>query len=203
MGPAKWIANGRAALLAVTCFGALAAEPHDTPISGDVHVFLVPSAVPLNVVLNAKASAASMFQSIGVRIIWDRRDEPTAAEGIHVRIEISDHSRRDSHPEVLAYAHPYGSYPRSITILHDRIEELAFPSHRLEQSLLAHVLVHEITHVLQGISRHSDRGVMKSHWGPTEYSLMQLKPLPFTPTDVDLIWAGLARGQGANASRTE
>jgi hypothetical protein len=28
--------------------------------------------------------------------------------------------------------------------------------------VLAHVLVHEITHILQGIDRHSESGVMKS-----------------------------------------
>jgi hypothetical protein len=64
-------------------------------------------------------------------------------------------------------------------------------SPKLEQALLAHVMVHEVTQVLQGVNRHSDVGVMKAHWEQKEYNQMQWKPLPFTPHDVALVKAGL------------
>ena len=59
-------------------------------------------------------------------------------------------------------------------------------------ALLAHVLVHEIAHILQGINRHSDEGVMKAHWDANDYHLMQSKPLFFTPKEIDLIQLGVA-----------
>jgi hypothetical protein len=64
------------------------------------------------------------------------------------------------------------------------------------QCALAHVLVHEITHVLQGICRHSATGIMKARWDQRDYFEMSRKPLPFAEEDVALIYAGL-RGRQA------
>ena len=59
--------------------------------------------------------------------------------------------------------------------------------------VLGHVLVHEITHILQGIQRHSASGVMKAYWDREDCGQMTWKPLRFEPEDVDLIYVGLAR----------
>jgi hypothetical protein len=48
-------------------------------------------------------------------------------------------------------------------------------------------MAHEITHVLQGIVRHSVSGVMKAFWDESDYSQMAWKPLAFTEYDVLLI----------------
>jgi hypothetical protein len=61
--------------------------------------------------------------------------------------------------------------------------------------LLAHVLVHEITHVLQGVVRHSGTGVMRAHWDAREYLDMAFSPLEFTGADAELIQSGLRRNQ--------
>jgi hypothetical protein len=53
------------------------------------------------------------------------------------------------------------------------------------------VLVHEITHILEGIDRHSETGVMKAHWTEAEIAQMPLKPLCFTAYDVSLIQSGI------------
>ena len=58
--------------------------------------------------------------------------------------------------------------------------------------VLAHVMAHEITHVLEGIGRHSQTGVMRAHWRGGDYREMRSKPLPFAPEDVCLIHEGLA-----------
>jgi hypothetical protein len=50
----------------------------------------------------------------------------------------------------------------------------------------------KITHLLQGISRHSDTGVMKAHWSGADFCEMRRKPLGFTVEDVDLIYRGLS-----------
>jgi hypothetical protein len=62
----------------------------------------------------------------------------------------------------------------------------------MENTLLAHVLVHEITHILEGIPHHSQDGVMKAHWTPQDIVRMASRPLPFDPQDVALIQYGLA-----------
>jgi len=63
----------------------------------------------------------------------------------------------------------------------------------LTTNLLAHVLVHEITHILQGTCRHSDTGIMKARWTHQDYMEMGQKPLSFTEEDLQLIRTGLAK----------
>jgi hypothetical protein len=91
-------------------------------------------------------------------------------------------------PGVPAYALPYQG--DQITVLYDRVEQTVVPY--AVPILLAHVLVHEITHILQGINRHSESGVMKAHWDGGDYMAMGKKLLPFTEADVELIHRGLA-----------
>ena len=76
---------------------------------------------------------------------------------------------------------------------HHRVRDRVAGLSRFAQPavVLAHVLVHEITHILQGVNRHSDRR-LKAHWTPEDYRAMASKPLPFTPVDVQLIRLGLA-----------
>jgi hypothetical protein len=90
-------------------------------------------------------------------------------------------------PDSLAYT--ASSEDSHIIVFLDRIEQMRGPS-----NVLAHVMVHEITHRLQGINRHSATGVMKEVWTVGDFGGMRLRPLPFTPLDIDLIYAGLAAG---------
>jgi hypothetical protein len=57
--------------------------------------------------------------------------------------------------------------------------------------LLAHVMAHEIAHVLQGISRHSTSGLMKAHWDKTDMRDLSWKPMPFAEEDIVLIYLGV------------
>lgn len=70
----------------------------------------------------------------------------------------------------------------------------------LVHSLLGHVLAHEITHILQGIDRHSQEGVMKAHWTTEDIVQMARQPLPFEQKDVMLIHRGLERYCPAGAT---
>ena len=149
----------------------------------------VESGVGLGVVLRAQQTASKMFAWIGVTIDW-RRHCP--AQGI--LISLSDHTPAERLPHALAYALPYeGTH---IVIFYDRVHRAVEPD--LLPCLLAHVLVHEITHILQGIGRHSGQGVMKANWDGPDHLAMRGKPLAFAPEDIDLIYLGLA-GRAAQA----
>jgi hypothetical protein len=52
-------------------------------------------------------------------------------------------------------------------------------------------MAHEITHMLQGVSRHSLTGVMKPRWDRNDYSQMAWRPLAFTEGDIALIQLGM------------
>jgi Zn-dependent protease with chaperone function len=132
----------------------------------------------------AKALAGQMFAKIGISLDWGK-GEP-AAESSPIFIELVRGTPENRMPGALAYALPYeGTH---ITVFYDRIEKTENP-----RVLLAHVMAHEITHVLQGISRHSEAGVMKAHWAGRDFGAMWFRPLSFTAEDVDLIYLGLAK----------
>ncbi len=145
--------------------------------------------VPSQSLYRAKALASEMFASAGVRIQF-RTGLPAEVPSRHDRIlvvRLSNRTAENTQPGAFAFALPYEGV--HITVFCDRVEQVGGGS--LMPAVLAHVLVHEITHILQGISRHSESGVMKAHWVGADYSLMAQKPFPFTAEDKDLIRAGL------------
>ncbi len=61
-------------------------------------------------------------------------------------------------------------------------------------------MTHEITHLLQGVSRHYQTGVMKANWDAHDFAQMAYEPLPFAPEDIELIQLGLRRPAAAAVS---
>jgi hypothetical protein len=57
----------------------------------------------------------------------------------------------------------------------------------------AHVLAHEIVHILEGCSRHSASGLMKAQWNKAEISQMQSTDLPIAREDIDLVHRGMEK----------
>ena len=141
----------------------------------------------------AKAISSRMFATAGVALEW-RSAGTAACRGFQpTRIVVLDFATNVSpnqHPGAMAYAFPYEAV--HIVVLFDRIHQNAHSA--LEVSaLLAHVMTHEITHLLQGTSQHSQTGVMKAHWDAHDFWQMAQNPLPFAPEDIDLIRLGLRR----------
>jgi hypothetical protein len=146
-------------------------------------------------VLNrARDMAGKMFAEIGVTLVWrGSRGCPAAA----IRITFSQKTSPTLLPGAFAYALPYeGAH---IEVFFDRVlAEVAEPSR--VPPLLAHVLVHEISHILGGTDYHSTTGVMKAHWDERDYEQMADRFLKFTSKDVTLIQTGLARRRSLQAS---
>ena len=145
--------------------------------------------------LGAEMQAATMFREIGVEVRWrlgvvpGRFVDGACDVPILVQLERSGNGTRV--PEnAFAYALPYAASGTAIHVLMDRVADRLNPN--FEMARLAHVLVHEITHVLEQIDRHSDDGIMKAHWDSKDYARMRSHPLPFATIDVELIHEGIA-----------
>jgi hypothetical protein len=148
------------------------------------------SVVPLPVLNRARVLANGMFAGVDVKIDW-RTGQPPRRESQHqgaIMVEIVTDTPRELKPGALAFARPYEGV--HIDVFYDRVRAATEPE--LTPNVLAHTLVHEITHILQGTCRHSDTGVMKARWNHEDYMEMRLKALSFTEEDVRLIRAGLA-----------
>ena len=153
------------------------------------------SAVPATTLWRAQSLANEIFGGVRVKIDW-RQGEPSRSQWRCERaivVEMIAKTPTQLKPGALAYALPYEGV--HVTVFYDRVRAATEPE--LTPNVLAHVLVHEITHILQGTCRHSDTGIMKARWTHTDYMEMGQKPLSFTEADVQLIRTGMA--ERANA----
>jgi hypothetical protein len=154
--------------------------------------------VAIGNVVRAEEIAGRMFAKVGVTLSWRRAAYNCPAEAIIVSLTVN--TPNALRPNALAYSLPYeGTH---IRLFFDRVHEVSRKRPSIECPLLAHVLVHEIAHLLQGRTVHSNGGVLKSPWGQKEYDqMMSSDGLAFTPEDVSWIRSGLA-ARAANASAT-
>ena len=138
---------------------------------------------PTSEVVRAQAQASQMFAAIGVKLDW--RCPKSEAQGTIV-ISLARGVPENRKPGELAYAYPYeGTH---IVIFYDCVRTIM---RNQVPRLLAHVMVHEVTHILQGFPRHSASGVMKANWDNSDFSQMSWQTLPFTAEDIALIRRGL------------
>lgn len=150
------------------------------------------SVVPARVLGPAEALTNDIFSDVGVKIDW-RIGQPSRSQSQPIVVEMVTGTPRERTPGALAFALPYEGV--HINVFYDRVKVATEPE--LTTNLLAHVLVHEITHILQGTCRHSDTGIMKARWTHQDYMGMGQKPLSFTEEDVQLIHTGLAKRANA------
>jgi hypothetical protein len=141
---------------------------------------------------HAEALASKMFSTIGVHLDWHHGGHgcKLPVEGT-IHISMTTGEGPDKFPGALAIAW-LGDAAHRIEVFYDRVTQTTEPS--LVPGLLAHVLVHEITHTIEGLNRHSESGVMKAHWDETDYHAMSYEPLPFAPTDIALLRERIGAG---------
>jgi hypothetical protein len=136
--------------------------------------------------------AGKMFATIGIRLDWRSGEPPRTSSRRPIGIELATDTPANLLPGALGSAMPYEGV--HIRVFYDRLRSDVAP----RSVLLAHVLVHEIAHILQRTDQHSASGVMKAVWTPRDYEQMRSGALPFTPGDVEVIRLGLAaRASGA------
>ncbi len=196
-------------LLAVLPVGA--AGPRrgldETPVP-DVVVYVEESnLVPASVLLQAEATATRMFARIGVIVKWTTRrpvrnceaDSTTCTAGRpwQIGVRMAKSRTASASREAFASANPYGAEGARITVFYAELHEVMRCRPRSEPTVLAHVLVHELTHVLQGVARHSEAGVMQAHWTPPDFNAMEQGPLEFAAEDADLVHLGLQKNRSA------
>jgi len=134
----------------------------------------------------AERKASAIYSGIGVRLRWQDGGGCRDSTDL-VRITITSLAPRDAPPGAMAYAYPYER--KHVLVIYDRVRRLECDCR--QNPALGYVLAHEIAHILQGINRHSESGILKAHWGRADYEAMLDGSLRFTPEDISLIHLGL------------
>jgi hypothetical protein len=148
------------------------------------------------VMAHAQTIVTAVFAEASVRIDWLSSRLCRLAAGDTIRLEIDSEVPPRFGPETLAYALPYAGSGTTIHVFYARIME----NHReFGADILGHVIAHEIGHVLEGIVRHSPEGLMKAHWGLSDYMRMKKQRLFFSSEDVDLMRPHVAFAGGITA----
>ena len=145
------------------------------------------SVVSQDVEWRAECLAKRMFARIGVAIDW--RAGKRNGEAAAIQVTMVRHAPASRSPGALGYAEVSAHSPGHVFVIAERMNVEALPGRAY--LVLAHVLVHEITHVLEGVSRHTETGIMKARWTFADYGQMA-KMLKFTPVDINLIHYRLA-----------
>ncbi len=151
------------------------------------------------VLWHAEAVASRMFAGIGVSVEWipgkPPLRRPTGACSTRlVEVRLVVRSPEGGSPGRLGYAELSSRFPGRAVIPVDRLNH-AVPPDWLPY-VMGYVLAHEVTHVLQGVARHSETGVMKARWTFADYTRMVSGKLEFAPLDASIIHIRLAEGCG-------
>jgi hypothetical protein len=137
----------------------------------------------------AQNTASQIFAEAGVRVKWQlgepRRGEPY----LPIIINLTSDTPKTLAPGALACAQVYEGV--HIKVFWDRVQNTVRGANPAATFLLAHVMAHEIAHVLERVNRHSETGLMKASWTQTEIEQMSVRPLLLAPEDVQLIHIGL------------
>jgi hypothetical protein len=127
--------------------------------------------------------ATRIFAEVGISLDWSSCEPAGESSQTPIVVQLVS-GKEGLMSGVLGSAMPYR---RRIIIFFDRIETMPDP-----WTVLGHVMVHEITHIIQGFPRHSDTGLIKPHWSSHDLVEMRHKPLPFTQEDLILLYSALA-----------
>jgi hypothetical protein len=133
--------------------------------------------------------ATRMFADVGIHIVWSSSDKRADAQ---IHISIVDWQANVA-PDQLANVKPFASHPKPVVILWKHVRAAATSLPGLAPRLLAHVMVHEVTHVLQGSNAHSATGIMKARWTPEDCLEMLHGALKFASYDVIALKGGMDR----------
>lgn len=199
-------------ILSFLVLAVIAANASAQPVADSepvVEVFLPPPLRQDTALAFSKAQrvATEIYSAIGVRVVWPSNGQrPTgcAKEAMHRRILVAfqESDPRFVSDQALAWSNPNLTTGPCITLLIDRVKAaiqlnpLSFPF------VLGHALAHELGHVLEGIPRHSDSGLMKARWSFHEVAgMMKNQRLEFASDDADLIRAALGVGPLANGGK--
>jgi hypothetical protein len=174
-------------------------EQHRVPGSYrvKVHVSADGGLVESALLAEGEETATDIFSKILIHLTWrtghKNKDLSTVADctghssTCDISVEIVAHAPATASRAALAMAKPYADSGVRISIFFDRVARLQQRHRASPATVLGYVLAHEIAHVLQGVARHSERGIMLASWTENEFDKMGIGALTFDPEDVELI----------------
>jgi hypothetical protein len=167
----------------------------------EVTLYMASSHVmPAAMLAQAQHMVTGILAGAGVRVHWKlgnpkRKHTGPGSEraqcGIEIRVDFISRAPEDVSSWAFARSFPLQTRELRIDVLVDRFGPILRSQPLLAGPLLGHVLAHEIAHVLQGVSRHSEAGILRARWNGNDYRQMQRQLMEFDRAEVKLIRLGI------------
>jgi hypothetical protein len=144
----------------------------------------------------AQVMAGRMFHTIGINIKWHREVEdcPRTPAGSIV-VTFPRHVPPGLGPDAFASALPFEGIHLEIYLWRIPHRVTSYQATFYQATFISHLLVHEITHLLEGLAHHSDSGIMKASWDAADINQMMNGELRFSEQDMRLIGDGIRSRQ--------
>jgi hypothetical protein len=145
--------------------------------------------VPADVLSAAQHEVVGIFARAGIEIVW--HDAPGAApSALRFAVKIVPHSLHygDTKPHVMGVALS-GERGTMVYVFYGRVDDLARTQRVRTGTMLAHVIAHEVGHLLLPKGRHSQSGLMRGSWDRTQVEAAARGALTFTPDEIRTIRA--------------
>jgi hypothetical protein len=141
-----------------------------------------------------RALVSSIFDQINIHVNW-RDGLPLigpSLDRIVIRLHFAVRPPTRKQGQItsgFAYTFPFNIDSPTIFVMHERVRSCVRRP-RLFQAILAYIMAHEITHVLEVRDTHSDAGIMKERWSAADLDQMGESLLEFTQNDIEYIQEG-------------
>ena len=196
-------------MLAVACsrlYGTASVQDSEPTLKMKLYIYNY-AHVPNSTLSRAQRELSEIFEAMLVRIDWV--DSSTGPENpqtdsiyslmIFILGPSGEASVRNNIALGFSAPNGVGSQGPAAYVIYPRIENFVRThdsanqrSRRLGQ-VLAHVIAHEIGHVLLSTFSHSPAGIMRASWQMDEYNLLVTGQLRFTADQAELIRGELTR----------
>ena len=180
---------------ALACFQIFAASPRahaEETRRSSLQVILDNRAnTPAEVLQAAQATASRIYSALGVDLMWTAASTDTATAH-RVTLVVSPHALAGATRHALgtAIANRSSAGRRAYVYL-DRVTAFANSVNSPVTSMLAHVIAHELGHLLIGHSGHAVTGLMSTQWKGAEIERLKNGGLTFTGDHAKTIQARL------------
>jgi hypothetical protein len=170
--------------------------------TSEVTLFLENSHVmPAAMLALAQGAATRIFAGAGVRLRWRSGNPTRRQDAIEIGVNFISGVPDDVSPWAFARSFPLETKRLRIDVLVDRFQPMLRTRPLIAGPLLGHTLAHEIAHVMQGVNRHSENGILRARWDERDYQQMRAALLEFNPVEVRLIQSGMESRLRNDATR--
>jgi hypothetical protein len=127
---------------------------------------------------------SSVYKEVGIQVNWKSGETVKDGSTITFEIRFAEKAPDTATPTALAAAEIERGV---ITVYEDRVRGQHRNHPAVQRVVLAYVLAHELAHVMQGVARHSNAGILRDQWTVLDFSKMLFHQLKFTNADAERI----------------